>query len=163
MIEHVYSELKSPIGFLRLRAAWLYGQLGDFNFKNSDHVRNAINDIFQLLWDSELPVRVTAAISMEKFLIHKEAQQVLKPALKSVLEIYLKLMNDIDSEELVQALEYIVKKFKDDIEPYAIDLCGSLVQAFHRLAQTNVEDDDGESALAAVGCVTTIRRILHAV
>lgn len=31
-------------------------------------------------------------------------------------------MQEIDSEELVGALENIVKHFKDDIGPYAIDL-----------------------------------------
>ena len=32
-------------------------------------------------------------------------------------------MGEIDSEELVSALEEIVKHFKNDIGPYAINLC----------------------------------------
>jgi hypothetical protein len=32
-------------------------------------------------------------------------------------------MSEIDSEELVGALEEIVSYFKDDIEPFAIELC----------------------------------------
>lgn len=72
-------------------------------------------------------------------------------------------MNEIESEELVGALEEIVKHFKDDIEPYAMELCGQLVGSYQRLIQVNVEDDDGEGALAAVGCVTAIRRILDSV
>lgn len=72
-------------------------------------------------------------------------------------------MSDIDSEELVGALEEIVKHFKDDIAPYAIDLTQQLVTAYQRLIQVNVDEDDGESALAAVGCVTAIRRILDSV
>ena len=75
----------------------------------------------------------------------------------------MKLMNEVESEELVGALEEIVKHFKEDIEPYAIELCSQLVQAYQRLIAVNVEDDDGESALAAVGCVTAIRRILDSV
>jgi hypothetical protein len=31
-------------------------------------------------------------------------------------------MNDIDSEELVGALEEVVKHFKEDIGPYALEL-----------------------------------------
>ena len=31
-------------------------------------------------------------------------------------------MNEIESEELVSALEEIVEHFKDDIEPYALEL-----------------------------------------
>lgn len=45
---------------------------------------------------------------------------MLKPALKNVLEAYLKLMTEIESEELVSALEEIVSHFKDDIAPYAV-------------------------------------------
>jgi hypothetical protein len=47
----------------------------------------------------------------------------LKPALKNILEVYLKLMSEIESEELVGALEEIVKHFGEDIGPYAIELC----------------------------------------
>lgn len=32
-------------------------------------------------------------------------------------------MNEIESEELVGALEEIVKHFKEDIGPYAVELC----------------------------------------
>jgi hypothetical protein len=46
----------------------------------------------------------------------------LKPHLKQLLEAYLKTIQEIDNEELVGALEEIVKHFKDDIAPYALDL-----------------------------------------
>jgi hypothetical protein len=38
-----------------------------------------------------------------------------------------------------------------------------LVKAYKRLIEVDVETDDGESALAAVGCITAIRRILDSV
>jgi hypothetical protein len=58
-------------------------------------------------------------------------------------------MNEIESEELVNALEEIVSLYKDDIGPFAIQLTEQLVASYQRLVQTNPEDDDGESALAA--------------
>ena len=39
------------------------------------------------------------------------AIEFLKPALKSLLEVYLKIMEDIDSEELIGALEMIMERF----------------------------------------------------
>ena len=39
------------------------------------------------------------------------AKNFLKPFLSSVLEVYLKIMNEIDSEELIGALEIIMEKF----------------------------------------------------
>lgn len=73
------------------------------------------------------------------------------------------MMTEIDSEELVAALEEVVSHFKEDIGPFALDLSRELVSAYTRLSQTNAEDDDGESALAAVGCVTAVRRIIDSV
>ena len=72
-------------------------------------------------------------------------------------------MGEIENEELVTALEEIVHNFQDDIEPYAVNLCENLVQAYMRLVKTDFEEDDGESAMAAVGCVTAIRRIMNSV
>ena len=42
-------------------------------------------------------------------------------------------MSEIESEELVSALEQIVKNFKEDISPYAIDLCQQLVTSYQKL------------------------------
>ena len=63
-----------------------------------------------------------AATSLHKLLYKETVLAFLKPALKNLLEVYLKMMSEIESEELVGALEEIVKHFKDDIGPYAIEL-----------------------------------------
>ena len=115
------------------------------------------------MFDTELPVRLTAATSLHKLMHNEECTTLLKPELKNILEIYLKMMTEIDSEELVAALEEIVSHFKDDISPFALELSQQLVGAYTRLSQVDAENDDGESALAAVGCVTAIRRIIDSI
>ncbi len=45
---------------------------------------------------------------------------MLKPHLKEILESYLKLMQEIESEELVNALEEIVSLYNEDIGPFAL-------------------------------------------
>jgi len=62
-----------------------------------------------LLFDEELPVRYAAANSIKSLLTLSHILEFLKPALKNLLEIFLKLMSQIESEELVGALEEIVK------------------------------------------------------
>jgi hypothetical protein len=108
-------------------------------------------------------VRLHAAFSVSKLLQNDTACALLKPHLSNILESYLKLMNEIESEELVQALEEIVSLYRDDIDPFATQLAEQLVSSYHRLVMTNPEDDDGESALAAQGCVVTVRRILDSI
>lgn len=44
------------------------------------------------------------------------------------------MMSEIDSEELVAALEEIVSHFKDDIGPFALELTEQLVIAYKRLS-----------------------------
>ena len=50
------------------------------------------------------------------------AIEFLKPALKNILEVYLKIMEEIDSEELIGALEVIMEKYQEDIGPFAVQL-----------------------------------------
>ena len=45
---------------------------------------------------------------------------MLKPHLGNILTSYLKLMSEIESEELVNALEEIVSLYNEDIGPFAI-------------------------------------------
>ncbi len=71
--------------------------------------------IYKCLYDTELPVKLTAATSIHKLLHNQSAQNFLKPALKQILEVYLQIMSEIESEELVSALEEIVSLYKDDI------------------------------------------------
>ena len=44
----------------------------------------------------------------------------MKPALRSILEVYLKIISEIDSEKLVSALEEIMLVYKDDMGPFAL-------------------------------------------
>lgn len=106
-------------------------------------------------------MRFQAALTIHKLLENEVTFNFLKPALSQILQKYLDLMNEIDSEDLVTALEEVVSHFKDDIYPFASELTEQLVNSYHRLSQVGVDDDGGESALAAVGCVTTIRRIIE--
>lgn len=107
MTMFVLPELKNSQPFLRMRALWMYGQFCDhLKFKNHDHMKEIVEACFTcLIQDPALPVRLNAALSMKELLRDDFACAMLKPYLKQILESYLKLMNEIESEELVNALE----------------------------------------------------------
>lgn len=46
LMNYVFPELSSQNPFLRARACWLYGQFGDFDFANQDHIRSVVNIMF---------------------------------------------------------------------------------------------------------------------
>ena len=51
-----------------------------------------------------MPVRVNAAVSLVKLLDHPAAVEFVRPGLSDVIRIYLKLIDDIDYDELITSL-----------------------------------------------------------
>lgn len=78
-------------------------------------------------------MRVYAAISLIKLLDKPMAVEFLRPALSQVIKIYLKLIDEIDYDELIESLKKIVDVFEAEIGPYALELCVKLSEAFVRL------------------------------
>ena len=64
-------------------------------------------------------MRVKAAVSLSCLLDHKEAEDMLRPYLQNILESYIKLMDSIDNEGVVAALEAIVSIYHNEIVPYS--------------------------------------------
>jgi hypothetical protein len=158
---YIFPELSSDIGLMKSRALWVYGEFGYLEIQSQEHINGTLVKIVNCMEDENLPIKLQAAISLHKFINEKEVKKELKPRLGEILKTYLKIMSEVDSEELVGALEEIVEIFTDDIGPFAEELCTELIGAYHRMVNADVDEDDGETALAAMGCVTAIRRILN--
>ena len=67
-----------------------------------------------------LPVKFAAGLALSKMLTNETAIEFLKPALKNILEVYLKIMEEIDSEEVIASLEVFMEKYQEDIGPFAV-------------------------------------------
>lgn len=65
-------------------------------------------------------MRVNAAIALIKMLEHEIAVEFLRPGLETVIKIYLKLIDDIDYDGLIECLKTIVDVFEEEIGPYAV-------------------------------------------
>ena len=73
-------------------------------------------------------------------------------------------MDEFDNEELVAAFESIMTHFSNEIGPYAVEICNHLKDQYIRLVkQDENEDEEGESIMAALASVSSIRRVLHSV
>lgn len=55
-----------------------------------------INAVYQNLQDSDLSVRVNAAVSLIELLYHEIGVVLLRPGLGTIIRIYLKLIDEID-------------------------------------------------------------------
>ena len=105
-------------------------------------------------------------MALSSLLKHQEAVVgFMRPGLGNVLKMYLKIMDDIDFEELVGALRVIVDTYDDEIAPYAVSLCTKLSEAYCRLITANVDQEqaDTEAGLTADGLMSAIRRVLNSI
>ena len=94
---------------------------------------------------------------------HEVVQNLLRPGLGRILKVFLKIMDDIDFEDLVGALRKIVVVYQDEIAPFAVSLCHKLSEAYVRCMNQkgkDIEDIDNEISLTADGLITAIRRVL---
>jgi len=65
-------------------------------------------------------VRVSAALSLNNLLVHESVINFVRPALSQLLMSYLTIMDDIEFDELVTALQNIVEVYQSEIAPYAV-------------------------------------------
>ena len=96
--DHVLPFLTCDNVYLRHRACWVYGEFCDFEFSDQSHVAQAVEGIYKCLFDQSLATKFSAALSLSKFCTNETAQGILLPQLKNVLEVFLKMMDQIDSE-----------------------------------------------------------------
>ena len=159
--EHVFPELSGQNEMLKARALWLYGELSLF-VKEPGHAVKVVEEVYKSLLDEWLPVKVFAGTSLHKLSKIKEAKEILEPGISNIIEAYLKIMQEIDQDELVNALEEIVNIFEDKVEPFAFELIEQLNIRFKKAAKQD-HDPSGETILTANGCIWAIRRIIAAV
>jgi importin-7 len=160
---YVFSELTNPIGFLRARACWAYGQFSAFPFSDPEDQKNVLEKICALVLDPELPVKYEAALTLPKILSWEVSKSRIRGEISNVLKIYLDLINEIDSEEIIEALEDIVTSYSQEVLPFAIELVVQLSGNFIKLALKDNPNEEDDSAMAAVSVLNTIEKIVETV
>lgn len=107
-------------------------------------------------------IRVQSAITLH-FILDKsdDAKRFLRPALKDLVNVLLEIMREVDDNEIVITLEKVVTYYKDDIEPFAIQLVTMLRDTFNHLSQIEISKEDGNTVMEeCVSCLSTLFRIL---
>jgi Importin, protein involved in nuclear import len=164
--KYVVPEFHNPIGFLRARACWVFGIYAGFEFENKQILADATEGLYKCLTDNQLPVQVKAGIALNQILQQEEVINLLKPGLSSILSTYLKLISEIDEDELVLALEGIVASFQSEIQPFALEIIEHLANIFFQANKDDENDDTGstseedERQMGAAGCLSTIATVL---
>ena len=129
LIKFVLPDLGNQQALLRARACQVYGIYRYVGLNDVDHIEKIVEGIVKNMnEDQPLPVKFHAACSLEKILRHDVALQYIEPEINGMLKSYLNLMHILDNEELISAFERIMMAFKDEIKPYAVDICKQMNQ-----------------------------------
>jgi len=126
--------------------------------------------VIQCLKDPELPVRVSAALSISPFLTHETIHEAMKLHVHTIMHELLTLTNEIDMDTLTNVMEDLVSNFSEQIAPFSVQLATQLSSTFMRImgeyAPENEEvdaEDTENKTFAAMGVLKTITSLIMAV
>lgn len=159
LVTSVFPDFNSPVGFLRCRACWMVQRFASVTWSDDGtNLKTLIQFVLQRLSDPALPVQIEASKAL-RFLIEIDgAEETLLPVLPQILTEYFRIMTEIGNDEVVAALQVIIDRFGDQIEPHAVALVTQLATAFSTYCAAG--DDDDDAAMAAAQCLECIATVL---
>jgi hypothetical protein len=124
-------------------------------------LRAVLDGLLQGLRDPAVPVQAAAACSLRLLIAAPGATDLLRPMLSNIISEYFRIMDEVESESVLSALQAIVEQFGHDIAPMASMMVARLVEGFRQYASAGLDDDEG--MFNATQCLDTIRSILDAI
>lgn len=176
-VTHVFPEFRSPFPYLRARACDMTRHFSDLDFANEQNLATLYESVLNALRDSELPVKVQAALALQPMIRHESVRNAMAPNLPFIMEELLRLTNEIDIDTLASVMEEFVEVFAEQLTPFAVQLCTQLRDTFLRimedLAQANQQaladedasfngdvDEMSDKTMAAMGVLKTIGTLI---
>ncbi|CAZ80144.1 unnamed protein product [Tuber melanosporum] len=170
-VRHVFPEFRSPHGFLRARACDVLEKFSDLDFKDENNVVLVYQNILQCLDDSELPVRVEAALALQPLIRHDFIRKSMQQNIADIMQKLLKLANEVDVDALSNVMEEFVEVFASELTPFAVQLTEQLRDTYLRIVQDVIDkganslDDDADNylddkSITALGVLQTIGTLI---
>ena len=164
LVSSVFPDFNSPVAFLRFRACWMVQQYSAVKFTDDGtHLRSLLEMVLNRLSDPALPVQIEASKALRYLIEVDGAETTLLPVLPQLLNEYFRIMNEIGNDEVVSALQVLLDKFGDHIEPHAVALVTQLSNTFAQYCSAGEDEDDDDAALAAAQCLECIATVLKGV
>ncbi|KAJ2547796.1 Nonsense-mediated mRNA decay protein 5, partial [Coemansia sp. RSA 1933] len=170
VLTHIAPEFKSKYGFLRARALDTYCRYSNVEFADKQIVGGILESVLALLNDPELPVRVHAALALQPMIENMDVRDALTEHLPQVMQVFLNLTNEIDSDTITHVIEEFVEIFADKMAPFALQLGQQLCDTFMRvmgdtvinsqdMARVDI-DDISDKTMAAAGVLKTLATLV---
>ncbi|KGO76892.1 Armadillo-like helical [Penicillium italicum] len=172
-VRHVFPEFRSPHGFLRARACDTLEKFEQLDFKDPNNLMVIYRNILESMTDSELPVRVEAALALQPLIRHDIIRTSMQQNIPQIMQQLLKLANEVDVDALANVMEDFVEVFSAELTPFAVALSEQLRDTYMRIVGELLErnaskggDEDGygdfldDKSITALGVLQTIGTLI---
>ncbi|KAF9202388.1 hypothetical protein BGZ49_007438 [Haplosporangium sp. Z 27] len=172
-VSHVFPEFKSQYPFLRARACEMVNFFSDLDFEDQNNVAFIYTNLMESLRDSQLPVKVAAALALRPMIRHEAVFEAMKPHLQFIMQELLVITNQIDVDTLSEVMDDFVEVFAQDLAPFAVQLCEQLRDTFLRICADMGPNSDGlddisdraldeasDKTMAAMGVLKTMGTLI---
>jgi hypothetical protein len=171
-VRHVFPEFRSPHGFLRARACDTLEKFEQLDFKDPNNLMVIYRNILESMTDSELPVRVEAALALQPLIRHDVIRESMQQNIPQIMQQLLKLANEVDVDALANVMEDFVEVFSAELTPFAVALSEQLRDTYMRIVGEVLErnatkgDEDGygdfldDKSITALGVLQTIGTLI---
>ena len=130
----IYPEFGSPCAFLREQACSFLKEFHGYNYTNKTLIENITKGLSVLMQnDPVLQVRFESALALSSILNQKYVKELLKGNILPLLQIYIKLMDETDLEEIIDSLQDVVQNFTEESKMYIVHLSEYLNKYFNKL------------------------------
>ena len=164
----IIPEFSSSHDILRWRACSVFAKYGAVELSREATSAAVCEGILGAIRCKRLPTKVKGVEALNIAVAQERAKERLKPHLGEVLKAVLELMNEIELDQLVLALEGIVIEYADSLGGDALEVVNQLANCFftyqEEAASSGVKDEFGESEIsrASEACLDAISNILKA-
>ena len=164
LMAHVFPVFGCAHGHVRAKAVACVAKYSEISFTEQKNFLQLLSKVVDAMRDADLPVRVEAVVALGAFIHAAEDVSALKSILPQLLDDFFKLMNEVESEDVVYTLETITERFGEDIAPFALGMTQNLAAAFWKVVQESESKEDDECGiLASIGCLRAMSTILESV
>ncbi|KAI4864835.1 ARM repeat-containing protein [Hypoxylon rubiginosum] len=172
LVRYVFPDFKSPLGYLRARACDTIEKFEQLNFKDQNNLLIIYRHILDCMADTDLPVRVTAALALQPLIRHDVIRVSMQQSIPTIMQQLLKLANECDIDALANVMEDFVEVFAAELTPFAVALSEQLRDTYLRIIRElldkndtrNNDDDFGDylddKSITALGVLQTIGTLI---
>lgn len=171
LVRYVFPDFRSEKGYLRARACDTVEKFEQLEFQDTNNLLLIYRNILECMADSELPVRIEAALALQPLIRHDIIRSNMQQNIPQIMQQLLKLANEVDVDALSNVMEDFVEVFAQELTPFAVALSEQLRDTYMRiigdvLAKERKNDDDSygdyldDKSITALGVLQTIGTLI---